>query len=99
MSTFCCSSSEMISTYKDASMMEGMRKNFYSELSSGFKYGFITFSALSSRLYVQKKHGKSTCLMKGGGEGGWGLFRYDVMDTCPTKRGLCPSKNRFDCIT
>ena len=33
------------------------------------------------------------------GEGGGFLQRYDVMDICPAKNGLCPSKDRFDQTT
>jgi len=35
----------------------------------------------------------------GGGVGGGEFKRYDVMDICPAKNGLCPSKNRFDRTT
>jgi len=27
------------------------------------------------------------------------LWRYDVMDICPARDGLCPCKNRFDWTT
>ena len=35
----------------------------------------------------------------GGGRGGEKLLkRYDVINICPLKNGLCPSKNSFDRI-
>ena len=39
------------------------------------------------------------CLICKHRAGGGILWRYDVMDVCVAKNGLCPSKNRFDRTT
>lgn len=77
------------------------REELNYKLSLSLKYSCITFIVLNLRLHVLQKSGTSsiyTCSLSWG-RGGGKFMRYNVMDTCLAKNGLCLGKNRIDRTT